>query len=111
MFGFRLSKSSAIDLGKVDRTAFEQLCAIEPDAFRCMSCGSCTATCTAGMFSEMGVRKVLLNLQRGKEEEAFKMLSACMFCGKCTMVCPRGINTRNLILNICRTYKRKEDSV
>ena len=36
-----------------------------------------------------------------------RMLQACMLCGKCTMVCPRGINTRHLILSLCRIYKEK----
>ena len=107
-FGFRLSKSSAIDLDRVDRTRFEELCSLEPDALRCMACGSCSATCVAGDFSGMSVRKVLLCLRRGKEEEAFRLMSACMLCGKCTMVCPRGINTRNLILSISRIYEKKE---
>ena len=59
----------------------------------------------------MSVRKVLLDLQRGKEKEAEKMLSGCMLCGKCMMVCPRGINTRHLILSLCRIYgtDEKED--
>lgn len=108
-FGFRLSASSTIDLDKVDRSRFEQLCSIEPDARRCMACGSCSATCTAGPFSGMSVRKVLLSLQRGKDEDAFRMLSTCMLCGKCTMVCPRGINTRHLLLSISRIYGKKED--
>ena len=39
-FGFRLSPSSAIDLDKVDRTLFDELCAVEPSARYCMACGS-----------------------------------------------------------------------
>lgn len=108
MFGFKLSASSAIDLDKVDRSRFDELCRIEPDAVRCISCGSCSATCTAGEFSGISVRKLLLYLQRGREQEAFRLMSACMLCGKCTMVCPRGINTRHLILTVSRIYKAKE---
>lgn len=107
-FGFRLSPSSAINLDKVDREMFEKLCSIEPDARRCMACGSCSATCTAAEFSGMSVRKMLLFLQRGKEEEVFRMMRACMLCGKCTMVCPRGINTRQLILSVSRIYRQEE---
>ena len=107
-FGFRLSPSSAINLDKVDRSRFEELCLIEPDALRCMSCGSCSATCPAAQFSGMSIRKVLLNLQRGKEEEAFRLMSNCMLCGKCTMVCPRGINTRRIVLTISRIYKKED---
>ena len=53
----------------------------------------------------MSVRKVILDIQRGKEKEAAAMLKGCMLCGKCTMVCPRGINTRHLILSLCRIYE------
>lgn len=108
IFGFKLSASSSIDLDKVDNTLFVRLCAEDPDARRCMSCGSCTATCPSGLFTGMSVRKVLHNLQRGKEQEALKMVSTCMLCGKCNMVCPRGINTRHLILSISRIYKMEE---
>ena len=103
-FGFSLSPSSAINLDQVDRTLFNKLTEVEPDALRCMACGSCSATCTAAGYSGMSVRKVLLNLQRGRNEEVRKMLSACMLCGKCTMVCPRGINTRSIILNISKLW-------
>lgn len=101
-FGFKLSKSSTLDLDRIDTHVYDSLCRTNPDARTCMSCGSCSATCTAGPFSGMSVRKVLLGLQRGQDVKP--MLSNCMLCGKCTMVCPRGINTRNLILTICRIY-------
>ena len=93
-----------MNLDKVDLTLYDRLCEIEPDAKKCMACGSCSATCTAGPWTEMSVRKVILGIQRGKEKEAAKMLKGCMLCGKCTMVCPRGINTRKLILDVCRYY-------
>ena len=108
LFAFRISPSSAINLDNLDRTRFKELCLLEPDALKCMACGSCSATCPAGRFSGMSVRKVLLCLQRGKEEEAFRLMSNCMLCGKCTMVCPRGINTRHLILSICRIYDKED---
>ena len=103
-FGFKLSPSSAIDLDKVDLSLYRRLAELEPDLRICMACGSCSAACTAAPFTGMSVRKVILALQRGKEKEAAKMLSGCMLCGKCTMVCPRGINTRHLILSLCRIY-------
>jgi len=109
IFGFRISPSSSINMDSVDRGRFHELCRIEPDAMRCMSCGSCSATCPAAEFSGMSVRKVLLYLQRGKEDEAFRIMKNCMLCGKCTMVCPRGINTRHLILSICRLYGKEDE--
>lgn len=108
MFGFKISPSSAINLDKVDLHKFRELCTVEPDAMRCMACGSCSATCPSADFSGMSMRKLLLNLQRGKEQEAFRLMSNCMLCGKCTMVCPRGINTRHIILSISRIYNKEE---
>lgn len=101
-FGFNINRSSQIDLDKVDTSLYSRLCALEPGARTCMNCGSCTASCTAGGFRPMSVRKLLLDLQRGVDVRP--LLSNCFLCGKCTMVCPRGINTRNLILSICRIY-------
>lgn len=108
IFGFKISPSSAINLDNIDRSRFEKLCAREPDAVRCMACGSCSATCTASQFSGMSLRKVLLSLQRGKESEALKLMKNCMLCGKCSMVCPRGINTRHVLLAIWEIYKEEE---
>ena len=101
-FGFTISKSSSMDLDKVDDIRFEQLCREEKGAAVCIGCGSCSATCPAAGLSGMSMRKVLLALRRGQDVK--EMLQCCMLCGKCTMVCPRGINTRNLILSICRIY-------
>lgn len=103
-FGFSLSKSSVLNIDKVDTSTYDRLCKAVPEAATCMSCGSCSATCTAAGLSGMSVRKVLLALQRGQDVRG--MLSCCMLCGKCTMVCPRGINTRFLILTLCRIYDR-----
>lgn len=106
-FGFGISPSSAINLDKVDCERFEKLHKMEPHVYKCMACGSCSATCPAGRFTGMSLRKVILDLQRGKEKEAASMLRGCMLCGKCTMVCPRGINTRHLILSVCSLYEEE----
>ena len=104
-FGFSINKSGAINLDTVDHSIYNELCRKEPAAKLCMACGSCSATCTAAPFSGMSVRKVLLELQRGKDIRP--MMSACMLCGKCTMVCPRGINTRNVLLTLSRIYRHE----
>jgi len=82
---------------------YRRLSEEEPDVKRCMSCGSCSATCVSSGFSSMSVRKMILALQRGMDIK--DMLSNCMLCGKCSIVCPRGINTRHLILLACRYYQ------
>lgn len=107
-FGFKLSPSSAINLDTIDKKNFEMLAKEEPDVLKCISCGSCTATCTAGRFYEMGLRRVIIYLQRGMEKEAIGMIRHCMLCGKCNMVCPRGLNTRHIILSISRIYKPEQ---
>ncbi len=103
-FGFGISPSSGINLNNSDKDTFSKLAKIEPNVLKCMACGSCTATCTAGNFKPTSLRKAILNLQNGLKDEALEILSGCMLCGKCTMVCPRGINTRHLILSINKIY-------
>ena len=110
-FGFGLNPSSAIEFDKLDQSLYAKLCRIEPTASTCMACGSCSATCTASGYSGMSVRKLLLDLQRGRNREVEQMLSHCMLCGKCTMVCPRGINTRRVILTVSRLYENVEGSL
>ncbi len=106
-FGFALTPSSRIDLDKFNKEKFASLVKLEPDVVKCMACGSCTASCTAGKFTRTSVRSAILALQNGQEKEALDMLKGCLLCGKCSMVCPRAINTRHLIISICKIYQEK----
>lgn len=106
-FGFALTPSSRIDLDKFNKEKFASLVKLEPDVAKCMACGSCTASCTAGKFTRTSVRSAILALQNGQEKEALDMLKGCLLCGKCSMVCPRAINTRHLIISICKIYQEK----
>lgn len=101
-FGFCISPSSHVMMDTVDMTVFDRLKKVNPDINTCIACGSCTATCTAGNFTEMSFRRVLLMLQRGKVDDAKKLTQKCMLCGKCTLVCPRGINIRKILTDITR---------
>jgi heterodisulfide reductase subunit C len=103
-FGYCLTPSSTIEIDDADLRLFDELCNAEPDAIKCISCGSCAASCTAGVFKDVNLRKVLLCLQRGQQKDVLPQLKSCMLCGKCHIVCPRGINTRHLILSICKIY-------
>jgi heterodisulfide reductase subunit C len=107
-FGFGLNPSSAIELDKQDLRLYEKLCRIEPTAATCIACGSCSATCTAAVYSGMSVRKLLIGLQRRRSSVVKQMLSHCMLCDKCTMVSPHGINRRRVILTVCRLYDNVE---
>ena len=106
-FGFALTPSSRIDLDKFNKEKFASLVKLEPDVVKCMACGSCTASCTAGKFTRTSVRSAILALQNGQEKEALDMLKGCLLCGKCSMVCPRAINTRHLLISICKIYQEK----
>lgn len=106
-FGFALTPSSRIDLDKFNKEKFALLVKLEPDILKCMACGSCTASCTAGKFTKTSVRSAILALQNGQEKEALDMVKGCLLCGKCSMVCPRAINTRHLIISICKIYQEK----
>jgi heterodisulfide reductase subunit C len=94
-------------LDKFNKEKFASLVKLEPDVLKCMACGSCTASCTAGKFTRTSVRSAILALQNGQEKEALDMLKGCLLCGKCSMVCPRAINTRHLIISICKIYQEK----
>lgn len=110
-FGFTLSPSSRIDLDNTDKERFAKLVKREPDVLKCMACGSCTASCTAGKFTRTSLRSAILSLQNGKPQQAVELLKGCLLCGKCTMVCPRGINTRHLILSVLSVYQEKPESI
>ena len=103
-FGYTLSKSRTLRIDNLDDSRYQALHKLEPDAYKCIGCGSCTASCSAGVFTELSLRKILLSMQRGDEKQYLNQLQACMLCGKCTLVCPRGINTRHLILSMCKIY-------
>ncbi len=107
-FGFTISPSSRINLDCIDRKSFAALAKLEPDVLKCMACGSCTASCTAGTFVPTSLRQAILMLRRGQQAQALRLLEGCMLCGKCTMVCPRGINTRNLILSVQKVYSQDD---
>ena len=108
-FGYGLTPSSTLKIENVEHPAFEDLRRRETDVSKCIACGSCAASCSAGCFTEMNLRRVILSLQRGREKETLPMLRHCMLCGKCQLVCPRGINTRHLILSIGKAYKLEEE--
>jgi len=99
-FGFTINKDRQIDFDKNDRSLFNYIREREPDILICISCGTCTATCSANKYTEFGLRKIILIIKRGETANLKKEMAKCMMCGKCQIACPREVNTRNLILNI-----------
>jgi heterodisulfide reductase subunit C len=99
-FGFKLSKDRQIDFDKADRRIATYVKEREPSFNICFACGTCTATCSAGNFTDMNLRKIMTMVKRGYVSEVRKEIAKCMLCGKCSLACPRGVNTRNVILKI-----------
>lgn len=104
-FGFAISKGRQIDFESNDRSLAEMLAVKEPSFLRCIECGCCSATCTAAGFTEFSLRELHILIRRGEVSSVRKSISKCMLCGKCTLVCPRGVNTRNVVTLVRKTFQ------
>ncbi len=98
-FGFKISKPRSIEVSEPD-IRMRQLEEMEPSLRRCMNCGSCAATCSAGQFVEFNIRRIQNLYRWGQYAQLEEELQKCMLCGKCTLVCPRGVNLRHLIISM-----------
>ena len=99
-FGFSTLETRTIDFGQFDGRLLNYVLMHEPSFLVCMSCGGCTATCSAGNLIDFNVRKMSLLLRQGQTENLEKEINKCMLCGKCILACPRGINIRSVIMLI-----------
>lgn len=99
-FGYTIQKDNQIDYDKSERIIAEYIRTQENSFNTCVACGSCSASCSAGNFTEFNPRKLFLLISRGNVKSIENEINKCMLCGKCQLVCPRGINTRNIILLI-----------
>ncbi len=99
-FGFSTIETRAIDFDKFDGKILRYVIQHEPSMLVCMSCGGCTATCSAGNLTDFNVRRMQLMLRRGELETLQTEINKCMLCGKCLLVCPRGVNLRNVVMLI-----------
>ena len=104
-FGYTITKDRQLDYDRGDMRYYRLVQSLEPSVDVCMECGSCTATCSAGQFTEFNIRKAHSLIRRGNTESIKAELRKCMFCGKCQLVCPRGVNLRNLILAMNRAIE------
>ncbi|MDT8308605.1 MAG: 4Fe-4S dicluster domain-containing protein [Bacteroidales bacterium] len=100
--------SRQIDFDYFDNRVLLYVLEHETSFITCISCGGCTATCSAGNLINFNVRKIGLSLRRGEIDTLSKEIQKCMFCGKCTLVCPRDINIRNVILLIKKRITQLE---
>ncbi|MGI6478399.1 MAG: 4Fe-4S dicluster domain-containing protein [Salinivirgaceae bacterium] len=96
-FGFSISKSSTIEYKPEEFHLANIIEENEPTSRLCISCGSCSATCTGGEFAKLRMHYIHLYVKRNLTDKIREELQNCMFCGKCQLVCPRGVNNRNII--------------
>ena len=99
-FGYTINPDRQLDYDVTDKSIFTFVLRHEPSILACISCGTCTATCTAGHFTGFNIRRLHTLLRRGETALLKTEIQKCMFCGKCQLACPAGVNLRNLIRSI-----------
>jgi heterodisulfide reductase subunit C len=105
-FGFSINKDKSINMDEVSKELSNYLSAEEPTFDSCMSCGTCSATCSAGSFTNFSLRRINLLVLRGQLNEVKNEIDKCMLCGKCTLLCPRNVNTRGVIVAIKQYFDK-----
>jgi heterodisulfide reductase subunit C len=107
-FGYTISHDRQINYDSNDRRIARYLAEHEPTFLVCFACGTCTATCSAGLFTNFSLREMIGDIKRGEIRKIKTEAEKCMLCGKCQLACPRGVNTRNIILSIQRAIEAFE---
>ncbi len=108
-FGFSISKGRQINYDNNDRRIADFIIENEPSFRRCIACGGCSGSCTAGNYTKFSLRELNILINRGENELPRNDLKKCMLCGKCTLVCPRGVNTRNVIFLAKHAFRKFDD--
>lgn len=118
-FGFATKAGRQIDLDQLDTTLADKI-ALAVNSWRaCISCGSCTATCPAGVKFHLQLPTLNRTAQLGTASclelatlsdgtdfcLELATLKSCLLCGKCQLVCPRGIPTRYVSIQIMQKFK------
>jgi ferredoxin len=98
-FGFNIQAGRQIDHDHAETLLTGELDSAVSAWRACISCGSCTATCPAGINFRKLHYQIRLSLELPTREE-LAILKSCLLCGKCQLVCPRGIPTRYLAIQI-----------
>jgi heterodisulfide reductase subunit C len=99
-FGFSLQKDRQIDFDANDKTLTRRVIELEPTFRICIACGTCSATCSAALHTDVNLRRMITAVKRGELAGLAEEIEKCMLCGKCQLACPRGVSNRNLIIAI-----------
>lgn len=110
-FGYKIAQTRAVNLNQVNMDKARLLEDAVPSFKRCISCGGCTAACSARMFTDFNIRKIHSRFKRGQYDGLAEDLQQCMLCGKCMLVCPRGVNLRNLIINMRQILDKNHENL
>jgi heterodisulfide reductase subunit C len=105
-FGYTVSNDNQIDFDSNNKIIAAFIRSKEPTFDLCISCGTCSATCSAANKTEFSLRKIILLIKRGEVTDLENEIKKCMLCGKCQLVCPRAVNTRKLILVITQAFEK-----
>ena len=99
-FGYRKNESATLNLDSACVELYDKLLKEAPSVAICISCGTCTSTCSAGQFTDFNLRKIILLCKRGDTQSLKPVINRCMLCGKCQFACPKGVNTRHIVLTL-----------
>ena len=99
-FGFTPQKGRLLDFDKNDFSLKNRLTQKVPSYKRCIGCGACSSTCSAGKHTDFSILKCNMLYRCGDYFGLKEELDKCMLCGKCTLVCPRGINIRGMVMEM-----------
>ncbi len=73
--------------------------------YRCIQCGTCTASCPASEAMDISPRRMWRMVQLGLVDEVLhsKTMWLCSLCYQCQVRCPRGIPITETITQLKRT--------
>jgi len=99
-FGFTVNKGRTLDFDAADFSLKDSLIQNVFSYKRCIGCGTCSATCSAGKYTDFSILKCNMLYRCGDITGLVEELDKCMLCGKCTLVCPRGVNIRAMVISM-----------
>jgi len=99
-FGFTTQKGRTLDFDKINFSLKDNLAQKVPSYKRCIGCGACSSTCSAGKHTDFNILKCNMLYRCGDIVGLEEELDKCMLCGKCTLVCPRGVNIRAMVVKM-----------
>lgn len=72
----------------------------EFDLKKCMQCGKCTASCPAGLESNLRTRVVIYLAKSGSDVLDDKDLWSCTTCYTCQERCPKNVKVTDAIIHL-----------